>query len=197
MGKSYAAVVLIEALVLKRITPVKILPAIGISALLNLISTAVGILYFLSYSSSFLLFIAAFICAGLFRNMCVKVLGIDDKMERKKRKVIDIFLYLFFFGLAILSVFLGVLVMPGHNLFRTPAAYTSHAEFVTAIIAAVLLYLTGFILTVVIEGYFLKRIFLKYADKPLKTAVLMNVPSYIVLFLTSIFYLYKMIPGSF
>ncbi|PIV54338.1 hypothetical protein COY52_12945 [Candidatus Desantisbacteria bacterium CG_4_10_14_0_8_um_filter_48_22] len=196
-GLAFAAIVLIEALALTKIAPVKLIKALGISLALNAFSTLFGFFYAIGYSGGLILLAAMIPGTIIFTKMLLTILKSIGKSPAEDKKLNAGNIAATFFALSFLVMFLNILTMPGHKMFRAPPTYTSIPEFIIAIIAGILLLIIGFVLTVIIEAYALVRWFPGCTDKPIRTAIKINIPSYIALLITSIFFFYRHIPPHF
>lgn len=184
-GLTLVAVIIIEALVLKRCSQLDYKEAVKLSAMANGFSTLIGGGIFIAYSSSFTamfcLIIGAYIFMGIFKSFSHNI----EFLERLgKKKVLS---FISFLVLGITAYILGILAFPlyiisGHHFFGGISLSPLGKIFIS-IPSMIILYLIGFGLSVISEGYIINRHFPGQEKNSLFTVLIMNGVSYLVLLL--------------
>jgi len=196
IGIALTAIVLIEALVLhiRERDRLNYLQCLILAVLANTFSTMIGVAIFIAYSSSFMLLLvgipSALGYAAMTRYIC-KMTGLWPLLEKRMGLLVTIFAIGFIFIIPML----GMYTIPGFTYFHIKGIteFTNSFTIIVAVIMAILLLFIGFILSFIAEGVvIIKNV--KSRDKKLVVSVLiMNVVSYIVLTLTSSFYIRSII----
>jgi hypothetical protein len=184
-GITLVAVIIIEAIVLKRCSQLDYKESVTISAKANGFSTLIGGGIGITYSSSFAAMVCLLIGAYIFMLIFKSFSDNIDFLERfGKRKVLS---FISFLALGIIAYILGILAFPlytisGHHFFGGIPLSTAGKIFIS-IPSAILLYLIGFILSVISEGFIINRYFPIQEKNSLYTILIMNGVSYLILLL--------------
>ncbi|MFB3897557.1 MAG: hypothetical protein ACE14V_14770 [bacterium] len=184
-GITLIAVIIIEAVVLKRCSQLDYQESIKISAMANGFSTLIGGGIVITYSSSFaamlFLFIGAYIFMVMFKSFSDNIEFLD---RFGKKKALS---YISFLVLGIIAYILGILAFPlytisGHHFFGGIPLSTTGKIFIS-IPSMIILYLIGFGLSVISEGFIINRHFPGQEQNSLFTVLIMNGVSYLALLL--------------
>ena len=177
-------VVLIEGLTIQRMLQLSILRSLYLSFLANLISTMLGILIVSAFSAGMLILLLI-PCAGALAHFLAHFSrGIPSLEKVAKYKLLTFMLFL---GMFVAAVFLGTLLLPLTSSFYHGRMPTPDTGTVAA--ALTVIFIFGFVITVVIEGYILQRGISNDAipDRSaiLKAVFIMNLLSYAAIGITS------------
>lgn len=199
-GFAFMAVFLIEALILRWHEQVGFWEAIKLSLMANLFSTAIGAAAFVTFQGfcvNLCLFGGWAVLFAVLVNYLRSKTGFLGSLKLKTQTQTVLFAILF--GILFFAVpILGILTIPGHDVFRASrhwqqVGFSSAKEMYTAIISAVLLLGIGFIMTVISEASVIAKYISRKCTEVVATSFYMNLVSYILIILTSVFYIWRVI----
>ncbi|MCR4337059.1 MAG: hypothetical protein NUV91_04550 [Candidatus Omnitrophica bacterium] len=177
MGIALLVIVLIEALVLKKIEKLSFIKAFYYAFLANIFSTVLGAV---SYPGSSVMMILPMIVIGsVFLTKMVKAIALHG--EYKKRPA-SLLIYFTFLGLGLITMKLISLTIPGgRGLLRADRIYfVNNLEVFIAVISAFGLLAMGYLISVVSEGYIFTKLFPK-GQRFVRTLLKINLLSYLAL----------------
>lgn len=189
-GLGFLIVILIEALVLQHREQIRFTESIKLSFFANILSTIIGVVLMMAYSSSFAIIIIGLPCViiftKMFRSLCKRSGFLEPfAASRTGLAVISI---VFTIIIVFIIPILALLTIPGHySPPRVDASleFSSGSERVIAMLSAGVLLMTGFILSVISEGFLIIRHISKRTSNLIATVVYMNLVSYLMLFIIS------------
>ncbi len=184
-GWLFSLIIVIEMFILQRTEKINLFESLKLSFLANLFSSFIGLCIAFSYLMGSFSLIGAAIGAHWFTSLFVDLSEKTGKFQTLagRRKLC---FWLFFIG-GVLSAFLGMLIMPNRGVYRHKNEFTTPDDIVIAMLGAVFLLVSGFLLSCISEGYLLaKKISI---DNPniIRTVLFMNFASYVILFLSVVF----------
>jgi len=183
-GLALLVAILFEGLVLKKSLELNYLQAFKASFLANAFSTLIGVGIAIAYSSSFA-FLICWIPGTILLKRYFKILAEKSGYLLKfaKGKILP---FVTFLGIGFIGMFLGALLLPwshfGSGLYK--GKIPEHNDFLI-IPALIILLILGFIITVIIEGVIVARLFPEKQRKIVLAVLKMNFYSYVVLLLVT------------
>ena len=181
-GIALLAVILIEALILRRREQLGYVQAFKISSLANLLSTFIGAGVAFWYSLGTFFFLGVLIGAAIMTWFASSFLNRTGYAQTSTPWWIGSYIGWVAGGIG--GCTLGALTIPGHSYYPVHRLSFSESELVVAVFAAVGLLLLGFLGSVVSEGYVVAR-YIPNRKKVLSTVLLMNTISYVALLVAS------------
>ncbi len=194
-GVALIAIILIEALILSKREQISYRESLMLSLYANVLSTSIGLVIFLIYSSTIYIIILlgipiSFSFAKMLKSFSANT-GVLADLSRKTGLVVFIFAVVFVFVVPITGVF----TISGHSYLniRGQAGFSNAQEIIIAILAAFVLVIIGFFLSIISEGFIITRQISKRRKEIVSTIFVMNLISYTVLMLASTFFIWRTI----
>ena len=181
MGIGFLVIVVIEALVLKKLEKLRFIKALCYALLTNFFSTALGAVSYPG-SSAMMIFPMILIGSGFLSGM-VKAIAVHGQYEATKRLRLCPFMTFFaLLALGLLTIKLIPLTIPGGKglLHAERLYFNNNFEVFTAVISGFGLLAIGYLISVISEGYIFTKLFPK-GQRILKTVLKMNFFSYLAL----------------
>jgi len=178
-GCGFLLIIIIEAVVLEIREKLGFKKAFKLSIFANIFSTFIGGAIFFAYSSSFLFFVFLIIGSFLFSAFLKSLssaTGIFQKISERRYLLIILFFIAGYF-----TLFLGSLTIPGHDYMQPKLHFSNQKEVFLSISVCILLFLMGFILTFLSEGFIITRYISKKSTTIILTILIMNIISYLAL----------------
>ncbi len=183
-GLALLAVILIEGFILKKKLDLNYVEAFNASFQANVFSTLIGIGIAVAYTSS-VAFLVCWIPGAIVLQRYFKMLAEKTGccVNFEKRKVVSFMASL---GIGLMGLFLGSLLSPwshfGSALYKGKAIPPNYFLIIPVSLALLIL---GFMITLIVEGAIVARLFPQKQKKVVPVVVVMNLFSYIFLLLVT------------
>jgi len=199
-GLTLLEMILIKFLFLHKREKINYFEALKLSVLASVFSTIIGILFVgFTYNSVTSVFFGLILFSCLFAYILTsfcKNTGYFKKFIEKRKGLFFLLSVLLFVILGLSAPFLGVLTVPGHDYTSKQLYFSTFYDIVLAVLGAGGLMTIGFIISFIVDGFVIARSISEKRPSLTLNILFMNIISYLVIIITSGFYIWETIVGK-